>query len=111
MEKKKENLAEKAFLEWLEEDCNQGGKIHERICFLVYANGGFDVGSWGCLSGGGLGDSHQRGLDQNDAINLIGINGFFNGAGLYDFDPHIVFFENYLEAYCDKVKEVNKDEP
>ena len=110
MEKKKENLAEKAFLEWLEEDCNQGGKIHERICFLVYANVGFTVNSWGCLSYGGQGDNHQRGLEQSDAINLIKIEGFFDGAGLYDFDPHIVFFENYFKAYGDKVKEVNKDE-
>lgn len=69
---------------------------HQYLCFLVYANGGFDVNTWGCLMSHGVG--HQRGLDQNDALALMQFSSFFSGleAGGVNWSD---VFKPYFDAY------------
>jgi hypothetical protein len=69
---------------------------HRRLCFLVYANGGFGMHGWGYLSftDGG----HQSGLEQEDAMALMQYNAYMTGAadaGVNIFDA----FKPYWDAY------------
>lgn len=80
---------------WLEESLATGYLRHERICFLVTANGGFNVFGWGFISSV---DGHQRGLDQNDALDLMTISAFMKGleaAGVKVFDTLKPYFDAY----------------
>lgn len=73
---------------------------HHRICWLVLANGGFDIHQWGIISNGGP-NGHQCGLEQNDALELIDYRGFLNGlaaAGVPIFDKLKPYFDKYLAA-------------
>ena len=62
--------------EWLNEPAREGLPRHERICFLLEANGGPNVYQWGVLS---FGDGHQRGLEQDDALELVQVTAFLSG--------------------------------
>ncbi|MFA7269954.1 MAG: hypothetical protein WC073_11465 [Sterolibacterium sp.] len=62
--------------EWLNEPTHEGLPRHERICFLLEANGGPNVRQWGITSFGG---GHQRGLDQDDALELMQATAFLSG--------------------------------
>lgn len=84
--------------EWLSQDID-GQPLHERLCFLIYANDGLTVTRWGCLSFSKGG--HQSGLEQSDALNLIYWGGFIDGfeaTGVSFRDA----FEPYWTAYCEK---------
>ena len=80
---------------WLNEPLQNGELRYKRLCFLITANGGLSVSGWGFLS---FGDGHQRGLEQDEALELMQWGAFMNGleaAGvkiLADLRP-------YLEAY------------
>ena len=89
------------FKAWLEKEINIDGTMMptwKRISFLVAANGGWRVGGWGFLSYGG---GHPRGLDQNDAIDLIRYEAFFNGATMFGncapFDDFHPYYMRYVE--------------
>ena len=58
------------FKEWATENADE-------ICRLVFANNGFEVNGWGFLS---YQDGVQKGLEQEDALRLIQIEGRFDGA-------------------------------
>ena len=62
--------------EWLNELTWDGLPRHERICFLLEANGGPTVHGWGFISHG---VGHQRGLEQDDALELMQVMAFLNG--------------------------------
>jgi len=62
--------------EWLNESTRDGLPRHERICFLLEANSGPNVHQWGILS---YGDGHQRGLEQDDALELMQVTAFLSG--------------------------------
>src|SRR6267142_673756 len=85
----------------------EGRPLHEFICYLVVANGGFSVHGWGFLSYGG---GHKRGLEQNEALHLIALGSYMNGldtAGVPIYDK----FEPYFKAYLAKLEKENPDEP
>lgn len=91
---------------WLEETLQSGIVRHERLCFLVTANGGFDVHGWGFIGFGGV---HQQGLEQNEALELMCVTAFMNGleaAGVKVFDT----FKPYFDAYQAKLVATIKGE-
>lgn len=69
---------------------------HERICFLVAANGGFEFKGWGSITTSAAG--HQQGLDQDDALHLIDCAAYLRGlqAGGVEWEPAFV---RYWDAY------------
>ncbi len=79
---------------------------HERLCFLVMANGGFVVRGWGTIDNGGPG-GHQRGLEQDDALDLMRIGEFLNGletAGV-DWSAKLrPVFDAYRERFSQRDK-------
>ncbi len=70
---------------------NGNGTIADRICFLVYANNGWQVHQWGIVTYG----NHQTGLEQNEALDLIYWQGYFDGLSNDDFNAYKVFFPFY----------------
>lgn len=85
------------YLEELDDDNNPRW---QRIFFLIMANGGTRVRSWGMTTTGpGL---HQRGLDQKDALALIEASAFLFGmfkALELDSDQITNLFLKYSEKY------------
>lgn len=74
----------------------------ERICFLMAANGGTAVvSSWGFLSG--YKNGHRRGLEQDQALELIFYYGFINGLLAVEVPIHVAI-EGYLTEYIKKHK-------
>lgn len=74
---------------------------HQRLCYLMTANGGPDVRSWGFL---GSNKGHPTGLEQNQALELIAFSSYMRGlddGGVpeiwQDFDP-------YVKAYLAKIE-------
>ena len=76
---------------------------HQRICFLLMANGGFDVHGWGTISYGGPG-GHQQGLEMNDAIELIQVASFLAGVRATGIDWNAVLLP-YFTAYVERWKQ------
>lgn len=91
---------EKTIKDWLESDSNKGVKLHERISFLVVCNGGsVRVSGWGFLSHN---NGHQVGLEQNEALELIYLEGFISGLeliGVNVYEYHKPYFEDYLKKH------------
>jgi len=56
---------------------------HQRICFLILANGGPEVHRYGVISHFG---GHQHGLEQEEAIELISVNSFMGGLAAAGVD-------------------------
>ncbi len=84
---------------WLNQDLPSGQLLHQRLSFLVTANGGFSVRGWGILSYGG---GHQRGLEQDDALELIQWAAFLDGlaaAGVSIHDAFYPLFQEYQQAH------------
>lgn len=81
---------------WLDKMLENGQRRHERLAFLITANGGAVVRGWGMISfreGG-----HQSGLDLDDALELIKVAAFFQGLGAAGVDVASVFTPR-LNAY------------
>lgn len=81
---------------WLNSDYN-GKPFHERLCFLVVANGGFNVSGWGFISHGG---GHQQGLEQDDALELITVSAFMRGleaAGVNVGGAFKPYYDEYVK--------------
>lgn len=83
--------------EWLNQNF-EGKPRHERICFLIVANGGLTVHQWGFLSHRG---GHQCGLEQKDAIDLIEIRAFMDGATAAGVDLFAAL-KPYYDSYVKK---------
>lgn len=64
---------------WFEEPVYFGAPRWRRIGFLIIANGDTTVKGWGVISWYPSG--HQLGLEMEDALDLIALNGFMNGLG------------------------------
>lgn len=80
---------------WLNEPLKDGTPRHKRLCFLITANGGLQVRGWGVLS---FGDGHQRGLEQDDALELMQWSAFMDGleaAGVEVLTALRPYFESY----------------
>lgn len=78
---------------------------HEQLCFLVFANGGLNVGGWGFIT---TGIGHQSGLDQDDGLALLSYSSYMAGledAGVPIYD---VFLESYFKAYREKWEGIAK---
>ncbi len=88
---------------WLDSPSTHGVSMSERICFLVAANGGWEVSGWGCLSW----HKHQMGLEQGDAIALIHLHGYFCGMEAAGFDAREHFLPRFKE-YVARFKEEEK---
>jgi hypothetical protein len=76
-----------------------GTARHRRLCFLITANGGLQVHQWGFLS---FGDGHQRGLEQDDALELMQWSAFMDGleaAGVEILDALRPYFEAYQTEF------------
>lgn len=83
--------------------------MHERLCFLVVANGGFDVHGWGYISY--CHGQHQRGLEQHDALCLIHLGSYVNGladAGVPIMEAFKVHFDAYMAALEAKQAELKE---
>jgi len=76
-----------------------GITVAARISFLVVANGGFSVSEWGFISSHDWG--HQKGMAQDEALELLYWHGFFNGArdlGHIDaFEMFAPYYNHYLQ--------------
>lgn len=70
---------------------------HQRLSQLISANGGIEVSGWGIMDNGGPG-GHIRGLEQNQALELIYYSGIIAGLEMAGVDFHSIFMP-YLEAY------------
>lgn len=86
---------------WLNRTLPNGRITKEYLCFLIFANGGFDVTGWGFISTGL--NFHQRGLEQNEALDLIRHSAFIEGLVAAGIDFHSVFKPIY-EEYCKQVE-------
>lgn len=90
---------EENFIDWLHKLSPRGIPYHERISYLVMCNDGFIVQSWGIVS---MENGIQHGLEQDDAIELMQWNAYFDGitcfAGFNAYD----IFKPYFEAYISK---------
>lgn len=88
------------FIEWLKKPSPKGMPYYERISYLVLCNGGFIVGSWGMIS---YIDGYQHGLEQDEAIELMQWNAYFDGitcfSGFDAYEEFRPFFEKYKEQY------------
>lgn len=72
----------------------------DHLCYLLYANGGWQVRGWGVLSWTAGG--HQQGLEQDEAIALIAYGGFVQGLVAAGVPFHALFiptFKAYREKY------------
>jgi len=89
--------------DWLQENIGSGKKRHEELCYLIKANGGLNVVSWGYISNGNGG--HREGLEQNEALKLIKYEGFvtaLESVGLgREFDN---IFGRYFDKYVERFK-------
>lgn len=54
--------------------------VKERLAELIYKNGGRYVSGWGAIASGG--PYGETGLDQDDALELIHLNGVVDGFHL-----------------------------
>jgi len=86
--------------QWLNEVLSNGKIRKDYICYLVYANRGFEVYGWGFTSSDKFG--HPVGLEKNEALDLIMATGFIDGLVACGIDFHSVFKPIYKE-YCFKV--------
>ena len=85
--------------EWLEELLESGQPRHERLSFLVTANRGLEVSSWGFLSHY---RGHQSGLEQEEALELLQYSAFLEGlacAGVEIYAPFKSYFDKYQEEH------------
>lgn len=85
--------------EWLNEPLENGQPRHERICYLITANGGNIVRQWGFLS---WRNGHQVGLEQNEAIELIQYDAFIRGLSWADV-PIVERIAQHMDAYKAKL--------
>jgi hypothetical protein len=104
---------------WLESETTYDVPTHERFCYLIVANNGFDgVNSGNVTELNG----HQLGLTINEAKELIYIQGVVKGLELTGINFHAAF-QPYYDRYLKKHKldqihaenlmneDQNKDEP
>lgn len=72
----------------------------ERVCFLLFANGGsFNVSSWGIIS---TLNGHQIGLEQDQALDLLFYSGVFEGLHLAGVDFMSTLkpkFDEYIKRF------------
>lgn len=87
--------------EWLNKIQKDGNPLHRRISFLVTANGGFEVGSWGYIAHGGI---HQQGLEQEDALELMQISAFMQGLDAAEV-PVLDKFMPHFKEYQEEIKQ------
>jgi len=87
MPNKEEAKVPDVFFEWFEGPYNPGSpedtrKNYERIGHLVACNGGkFEITGWGVVT---TGHPFQSGLLQEEALELMQLGSFINGANLID---------------------------
>lgn len=83
--------------DWLNELGRDGQTPrHQRLCFLIMANGGLRVGGWGIICHDGSG--HQRGLEQDDALELMQAVAFMMGLDAADV-PVFERLKPYMDSY------------
>ena len=73
---------------------------HRRLCFLITANGGLRVHGWGVTTHGE--GSHQKGLDQDDALDLLQWGAFMDGlevAGIRIHEALIPYYDAYQKEF------------
>jgi len=68
---------------------------HQRLSYLIAANGGPNVKGWGVLSSH---NGHQMGLEQSEAIELIQLNAFILGLDFLGVDTGKIF-KPYFDQY------------
>lgn len=81
---------------WLDETMSSGQRRGDRICQLYVANDGFEVIQWGIIDNV---NGRQRGLDQEEALELLYISGFVHGlaaAGVPFFCAFPVYLRSWL---------------
>lgn len=88
---------------WLNEPLadNDNKPRHELLCYLVVANGGFQVRGWGVTVWGGV---HKQGLDQDEALALMQYGSYMAGlqaAGVPIFERFNPFFDAYIQRCKD----------
>lgn len=87
--------------EWLEED-HGGRPRHERLCWLLYCNGGPAVHEWGVTSTDKHG--HQIGLEMEDAIELMQVSAFMTGLAACGVDV-LGVLTPMMDAYRERVRQ------
>lgn len=85
--------------EWLNQPLENGQPRHERICYLIVANGGTIVRQWGFIS---WNNGHQQGLEEGEAIELIQYDAFMRGLAWADV-PIIARLTEHMDAYKAKL--------
>lgn len=94
--------------QFFEELDQEGNPKWQRIFFLERANGSFIVNSWGYIS---YGKGHQRGLEQEDALELMQASAFISGmekALEFDRGTMTDLLNKYREKYDTWYDEKNK---
>jgi hypothetical protein len=74
----------------------------KRLAYLLYCNGGFEVTGWGTT--GYSGGIFKQGVTQDEALELIELNGVIGGASWYDLSFNTVFMPK-MDAW---IKELNE---
>ena len=107
-------LTPDAFKEWIktEIEINHEGKEikiprGDRLSYLIKSNGGFVVRGWGVID---VDPSvpWQRGLNQNEAFELMGYENLFRGGVLFGMFNPFDEFKEYFNAYVERIeKEFN----
>lgn len=91
---------------WLHQPIEDGGEPRwRRLAYLVTANGGLSVYGWGFLS---FHAGHRRGLEQDEALELIAFKGFCDGltvGGVDVYDAFLPLFRDYLKEFATNVEE------
>lgn len=82
--------------QWLNEPLKNGMPRRERLLYLLEANGGPRVHQWGYIS---YGAGHQRGLEQDEALELMQYDGFIQGVEACGVD-----FWGQLRPYVDSYR-------
>lgn len=87
-------------------------KRWQRVFWLVACNGSWQIGGWGAIRGG---HPFPRGLDQNEAIELISFEAFFQGAsavaGINLFDLLLPAFKKFVEDVEAQAKALAEETP
>ena len=93
------------FKDWMEEGAGVDyfDKRYEYLHHLIQCNGGWHVHQWGII-GTREGEYFKRGLDQNEATDLMSLFEAYKVWTSIDRGCHMLFMK-YMKIQGDKIKE------
>lgn len=83
-------------LEWLQTPLDDGRTVLSRFAELIEVNGGLRVCGWGFMSSGGI--YGRRGLEQEEALELLFMSGMLEGFMRAENRMHFDEFMNRIKS-------------